>query len=1126
MLSERRTRSLRDLAIRAGWARSVAEATALSLKVLAGYELDLPFLLLYLSDQGGSCARLVGHIGLGPGHALSPPVIDLADADTDSLVPGVLRNGETTHLTDLIARFGAVNAGPYPEPIQQALLLPIALPGVERPVGVLVAGVSTRLTLDETYLGFLDLVGAGVSSAVANATAYEQQRQRAEALAEIDAAKTAFFSNVSHEFRTPLTLMLGPLEDELADAQSLEPLRRERLETAYRNSLRLLRLVNSILDFSRVESGRMHAAYIPTDLAAYTTDLTGLFRSATEKAGLRLVVDCEPLPELLLVDREMWEKIVLNLLSNAFKHTFSGTISVTLIWGADCAELSVADTGVGIAAGELPKLFERFHRVKGARSRTPEGTGIGLSLVQELARLHGGEVRIESEEGRGSKFTVTVRAGHAHLPEDQVRHAPDHTGRSGLAVTYADEALRWLTPEELPAASDGDLATPEQVQNGGSARARVLLADDNADMRSHVRRLLEHRFEITAVSDGAAALNAALTRPPDLVLTDVMMPHLDGFELLAALRADDRTRTIPVIMLSARAGEEAALEGIGAGADDYLVKPFSARELIARVSGSLALAKLRREAAEQLEIANRQLVAATNAKSEFLSRMSHELRTPLNAILGFGQLLEMGTSEPDQQERVAQILKAGAHLLELINEVLDISAVESGRMRISIEPVLVSQVLSEAIEMIRPLADANSISVPKTQPDGSDSYVLADRHRLKQVLLNLLANAVKYNVRGGRVWVRCDAVGESRLRIVIADGGIGIAEHDLERLFVPFERLAADPTAVEGTGLGLALTKGLVEAMGGQITATSAVGNGSTFTVELAAVDAPPEAQPSVSGESTAQPRAERHSRTILYVEDNPSNVKLVEHVLSLRPEITLIVAMQGSLGVDLAREHDPSLILLDLNLPDLPGEEVLRRLKAEPQTTDTPVVVISADATAGQLERLRASGAAGYLSKPFDVTRLLAIVDESALSVEAANTYRAGKTDRRTGQQPARSVITALRENGLPAEQLDAMVAGFLLRSAESLARLAQAVDNGDLDTIRNESHDLHGTSASFGATILGDIARQLQAAAKSSSLPDARELIDPLARAFDDARATLLADYPGAGAPRNTMAPGITPE
>jgi signal transduction histidine kinase len=985
MLSARRTRSLRDLASRAGRARTVPEATTLALEVLAEFELDLPFTLLYLTDEDRSCARLVGHTGLQPGHALSPPVIDLTDADAYGPFACVLNEAEPAQEIDLVARCGGVRAGPYAEPVERARLLPIVLPGGERPVGILVAGVSTRLPPDETYLGFLDLVGAGVSSAVANATAHEQQRRRAEELAEVDAAKTAFFANVSHEFRTPLTLMLGPLEEALATADQLEPSHRMRLETVHRNSLRLLRLVNSILEFSSVESGRMRAAYVPTDLAAYTTDLASLFRSATEKAGLDLVVDCKPLPELLFVDRDMWEKIVLNLLSNAFKHTFSGSIGVTLTWAHDGAELRVADTGVGIAADELPKLLKRFHRVKDAHSRTHEGTGIGLSLVRELARLHGGDVRVDSEEGGGSTFSVTVRAGRAHLPVDQVGDAPDQAGMTGLAVAYADDALGWLTAEESAVPADVEIATPAPAEDGASPPSRVLIADDNADMRLHLRRLLSQHFEIVAVSDGAAALEEALARPPDLVLTDVMMPHLDGFELIAALRADDRTLMIPAIMLSARAGEEAAVEGIGAGADDYLVKPFSARELIARVSGRLAIAKLRREVAEQIEIANRELTAATQAKSEFLSRMSHELRTPLNAILGFGQLLEMSASEPDEQDSVDHILKAGAHLLELINEVLDISAVESGRMKLSLEPVLISEVLHDTIEMIRPLADANFVSVPATLPDGCDAYVLADRQRLTQVLLNLLANAVKYNVPSGRVGVRCVAAGEDRIRIVIIDSGLGIAEQDLDRLFVPFERLGADSTRVEGTGLGLVLTKRLVEVMGGEITATSALGKGSAFSVELAAVPAPPEALPSASVESTAQPDGERRARTILYVEDNPSNVQLVSRILALRPEINLVVAMQGSLGIDLAREHDPILILLDLHLPDLSGEEVLRRLKRDPRTADTPVVVISAAASPGQRDRLRARGAADYLSKPFDVKALLALVDETAIEHEAA---------------------------------------------------------------------------------------------------------------------------------------------
>jgi diguanylate cyclase (GGDEF)-like protein len=413
-------------------------------------------------------------------------------------------------------------------------------------------------------------------------------------LAELDVAKTAFVSNISHEFRTPLTLMLGPLEDELAERNDpLPPARLERIETAHRNAGRLLRLVNALLDFARIEAGRMQAHFQPTDLAQLTTELVSSFESAIERADLKLAIDCPPLPQALYVDREMWEKVVLNLVSNAFKHTFNGEIAVRLTWLDDGAQLSVADTGTGIAASEIPRLFERFHRVKGALARTHEGTGIGLSLVRELVQLHGGAIHVGSEVGVGSCFTVTLKSGYAHLPQDQIGTASSITARR-TTPAYLHDALG-----ALPAAAS--TITVAALTESAAHRPRILLADDNVDMRRHIARLLAGTYHVETAADGMAAFEAALASPPDLVLSDVMMPRLDGFGLLKALRADERTRHLPVILLSARAGDEAAVEGMDAGADDYLVKPFSARELIARVRAHLQLARQRGELERELE---------------------------------------------------------------------------------------------------------------------------------------------------------------------------------------------------------------------------------------------------------------------------------------------------------------------------------------------------------------------------------------------------------------------------------------------------------------------------------------------------------------------------------------------
>ena len=383
---------------------------------------------------------------------------------------------------------------------------------------------------------------------------------------------------------------------------------------------------------------------------------------------------------------------------------------------------------------------------------------------------------------------------------------------------------------------------------------------------------------------------------------------------------------------------------------------------------------------EALREAKKEADRANDAKSEFLSRMSHELRTPLNAILGFGQLLERQNPNAQQRARVDHIMSAGRHLLNLINEVLDISRIEAGHLQLSVEPVALAEVLEEALDLMRPLAADRAMRISVESQPGKELHVLADRQRLKQVLLNLLTNAVKYTAIGGHVGVSAEQTGSNALRIIVTDTGAGIATEKLARLFTPFDRLDIEQSGVEGTGLGLALCQRLMHAMAGDIGVQSTVGKGSAFSIQLPAVESPLKALPR-NRMATLDDAPTAEAGKILYIEDNLSNLSLVEQMLADEPNIELLTAMQGRLGLDLARQHSPDLILLDLHLPDIRGHEVLARLQADEITRAIPVVIISADATAGQIQRLMAAGAHSYLTKPLDIGEFFRVVDKAMRS-------------------------------------------------------------------------------------------------------------------------------------------------
>ena len=606
VIGERRMETLRDLGSDPLVVRTEGEMLAFTARQLECNQKDLPFTLTYLLDPSGR-ARLAASSGLPAGHVAAP--LELSGDDTAVWPIREAAAGRSV-IIDLDTAAVPVPTGAWSEPPTRAAIVPLVAPGGTS-IGFLVSGLNRYRPLSENYRAFVRLVAGHIAAGVSSARAYTAQQHRAEQLAELDHAKTMFFSNISHEFRTPLTLIQGPIAELRSKADDFDEEVREEVEVIYRNGLRLAKLVTTLLDVSRIEAGRMQAHYVPVDLSTLTAELTSVFRSVIERAGLDLHVDCPPLQPLAYVDVDMWEKVIFNLLSNAVKFTLQGSISVAVHRDSDTAVVTVSDTGIGVPTSEIPRLFERFHRIQNSAARSSEGSGIGLALVKDLLSLHGGTIAADSAEGDGTTFTIRLPLGAAHLPADASIDPVRAASPRKSAESYIQEALRWTVPappdedtsvedtsvedtsvedtsitDSDPVASDDNRSAPLQ--------ATVLIADDNADMRDYLTRLLRGAgYRVRAVADGRQALNAAQAEVPDLVISDVMMPHLDGLALVAALRDDLRTASMPVLLLSARAGEEASIEGLQAGADDYLVKPFSAAELLARVETGVVLARLR-----------------------------------------------------------------------------------------------------------------------------------------------------------------------------------------------------------------------------------------------------------------------------------------------------------------------------------------------------------------------------------------------------------------------------------------------------------------------------------------------------------------------------------------------------
>ena len=740
-------------------------------------------------------------------------------------------------------------------------------------------------------------------------------------LAELDAAKTAFFSNISHEFRTPLTLMLGPLEEELADSTPLLTPRRTRLEIAHRNSLRLLKLVNSLLDFARTEAGRTQALFQPTDLARLTAELASSFHSAVERGGLTLTIDCPPLPEPIYVDLEMWEKIVLNLLSNAFKHTFQGGITVHLAPTERSVELSVQDSGVGIPKDEIPRLFERFHRVRGTASRTHEGTGIGLSLVRELVQLHGGSIRVESEVGLGSRFTVSVPTGIVHLPAEKIA-VGQVSAPGGAREAYVQEALHWLPTSSTLNTSDASSTSP-------SARAlpRIVWADDNTDMRDYVARLLSPAYEVIAVGDGEAALEAVRERLPDLVLSDAMMPRLDGFGLLKALRADERTRRLPVILLSARAGEESTVEERTA---QLAAAATRQEQLNAELKGAYDELRQTQQAVMQQE--------RLRALGQMASGIAHDINNAISPVMLYTETL---------LDRETTLTPRAREYLETIQRAVDDVAHTVARLRefyrqreqnLSLTPVELNRMIQQVVELTRarwnnmPQQSGTVINV-QTELANDLPQVMGAESEIREALTNLVFNSVDAMPQGGTLTLRTGHDSGGSVQLEVADTGVGMSEETRKRCLEPFFTTKGK----RGTGLGLAMVYGVVQRHSADIDIRSELGRGTSVLLKFAARYVVAEEQPAVV-------QAPAGNLRILIVDDDPIVLKSLSDTLGADGH-AIISANGGEAGITTFRNaqtsnHRFDVVVTDLGMPYVDGRRVASAVKAT--SPSTPVILLT----------------------------------------------------------------------------------------------------------------------------------------------------------------------------------------
>ncbi|PRP76869.1 response regulator receiver ATP-binding protein [Planoprotostelium fungivorum] len=984
VINNRRMEQLRVLALRFTSISTTEDMCKTLTEVLGTNTHDIPFFAYY--QVTGEDLSLISRSPCGIGY----PTSITGPTDTSSpLAEAVTRavwntcNDRTSVELDL-SGYELPICGGWKEPPKSSCVTPVFSDDVL--VGVLLVGLNQHLDYDDSYRDFISLVSNQVGNAVKFSKVREDTRKRLEMLSNLDRARTVFFTNVSHEFKTPITLTLGPLEDLLNRERNvyakdvlshkkpnLDPTQTRKIDLIYRNSLRLLKLVNNLLDFSNLDNGEFNGKFEVVDVRELTIECCNLFESSFQKSKLIFLVDCEEVTGEVLVDRDMFEKIVLNMISNSFKYTKNGSVRVSLKDGDEFVIITVEDTGIGISEIDLPHVFKRFYRGTNREARQA-GTGIGLALVSELVQLHGGRVDIESKLGQGTRTTATIKKGQSHIPPDRIhRLDPSMSGSIKIKDKHSVSSS-WLSSlSRTPPSGTSSPPSPGSMMSTESShhRWRIAFLCLDSEMREYILSIIGGDYDVFVSDDVESIYTQINGNKSDLVLADISTSG-PGFTLLEQMRNEPTNVNLPIIFVNARSGDN-QMESLGKGVDDCLVMPFSDLELRARIAVHIRMSQAQLSVMKHEQDLRHNAEVATAAKDNFLAMLAHEMRTPLAPALMLAEEMRCDASVPEQVRHSADVIHSTVQSeVLLIDNLLDMVKISKGKLALSLTTVNVHDCLKKVGRKIQEEYSEAQMKI-EWNLAAKSNYVNGDAQRLEQIFTNVMGNCVKFGRHGKLIRVDTQNV-DDKIEIGISDLGIGMSEEQIATLFDPMDLQHRDPYKTTGLGLGLHITQEVARAHGGKVTAESrGINRGVTIRIALPSTSHEAE-KISCSHAVIEEKKNEARPLQILLVEDNEAIRMVMNRILS---KMRHGVRSSGlvSTTIDAAKEFRFDLLLSDIGLPDGTGYDLIQQVR---QVALQPFKAIALSGYSLP-EDVQASLDAGFdlhLTKPVQINALKEAID------------------------------------------------------------------------------------------------------------------------------------------------------